>query len=290
MATIAIASHALQLPAMKLRNNWSCPPALIQALIRPSYCCRVETVPQVCRTWREASAVPSRMWEGLCINVGCACAGEAEHAQRPHSRGGVDCERLAAWLAPRSASVHTLMISTFQEEPPLHRYASWNRQFQARSRCMHASVLMRRVSCTNNLHLHRATLSQLQFKLPPWYRRLLEAVLPNLAALQELRVFSAGVMEAPDLELLAQLLHSPPDVMPGCALRELSLSFAPAEGFAAADLDAIGRCAAVPLISAPCACNVQPVVSPSAVSISILCCSVRERCVVVSAMQQYVHV
>lgn len=86
----------------------------------------METVPLVCRAWRDAAAVPSRMWEGLRVDVGCACISEAEHQQRPHARRGVDCAQLAAWLAPRAPCVHTLMISSFQEEPPLPRCcAQW---------------------------------------------------------------------------------------------------------------------------------------------------------------------
>ncbi len=69
--------------------------------------------------------------------------------------------------------------------------------------------------------------------------RLLQATLPNLAALQELRVFSAGCVGGEQLAQLPGLLRAPGGGV-GCALRELALSFAPTEGFAVADLDPLG--------------------------------------------------
>ena len=209
-------------------------------------------MPQVCRTWREAAATPSRMWEGLSISVGCACLpGEAQHAQRPHPRRGVDCNRLRAWLAPRSACVHTLMISGFQEDPPLHRYALMIRHLPCMDG-MHAC----KAACLEKVDTPRFCVETVAALLylqpgPDLQYRLLEAALPHLAALQELRVFSACVMQAHDLALLPRLLRSAPhSATAGCMLRELSLSFAPAEGFAAADLDALGGCAAVPSLCA----------------------------------------
>lgn len=75
-------------------------------------------------------------------------------------------------------------------------------------------------------------------------RRLLQATLPDLAALQELRVFSAGCVGSEQLaHLPGLLLRSPPSSAAGSTLRELSLSFAPAEGFAVADLDPLAQCA-----------------------------------------------
>ena len=81
-------------------------------------------------------------------------------------------------------------------------------------------------------------------------RSLLEATLPQLGALQELRVLSAGPVDASVLALLPRLLAAAPGGPDSCgggaALRELSLSFAPAPGFTAADLSPLGQCASVP--------------------------------------------
>ncbi len=85
--------------------------------------------------------MPSRMWDGLRIDVGCACMSEAEHQQRPHARRGVDCARLAAWLAARAPCVHTLMISSFHDEPPLPRCCEAQRLLDfMRGLCMHACM------------------------------------------------------------------------------------------------------------------------------------------------------
>ena len=66
-------------------------------------------------------------------------------------------------------------------------------------------------------------------------------MLPNLAALQELRIFSAGCVGGDQLaQLPSLLLLRAPDSGACSALRELSLSFAPVEGFAVTDLDALG--------------------------------------------------
>ena len=67
-------------------------------------------------------------------------------------------------------------------------------------------------------------------------------------------MLSAGPLDASTLALLPRLLLGAPGGPSShgsggrAALRELSLSFAPARGFTAADLSPLGQCAADPFL------------------------------------------
>ncbi len=65
--------------------------------------------------------------------------------------------------------------------------------------------------------------------------RLLLASLPQLPALQELHIFSTGVLDSRSLSLLASLSQA------HCKLQEVSLAFSPHKGFVPADLGVLER-------------------------------------------------
>ena len=91
------------------------PDLLANRLMR---CCRIKTVPLVCRTWRDAAAAPSIMWERLrlaltMLRPAQICSSEvAGEVQRP--------SRLPPWLAPRSRSIHALSICVLDDAAALH--------------------------------------------------------------------------------------------------------------------------------------------------------------------------
>lgn len=82
------------------------------------HCCRIKTVPLVCRTWRDAAAAPSIMWERLrlaftLLKPAQICSSEVMgEVQRP--------SRLAPWLAARSRSIHALSICILDDAAARH--------------------------------------------------------------------------------------------------------------------------------------------------------------------------
>ncbi|CAK0782533.1 hypothetical protein CVIRNUC_005751 [Coccomyxa viridis] len=79
---------------------------------------RIKTVPLVCRTWRDAAAAPSIMWERLrlaftLLKPAQICSSEVMgEVQRP--------SRLAPWLAARSRSIHALSICILDDAAARH--------------------------------------------------------------------------------------------------------------------------------------------------------------------------
>ena len=75
-------------------------------------------MPQVCRTWRDAAAAPSIMWERLrlaftMLKPAQICSSEVMgEVQRP--------SKLMPWLAARSRSIHTLSICILDDAAALH--------------------------------------------------------------------------------------------------------------------------------------------------------------------------